>query len=310
MMKFNNIEQKPLLLVTVDTEEAFDWNATFCKIEYNIDNLFIYHKKFQDFYQRHHVQTILAVSYPLLDDDKSVELLKEIFSKKLALSAIHLHPWVTPPHKETRNAFNSYAGNLPFELEEQKIITMCEIFEARLGIRPKIYKAGRYGIGKNTSKILEKLGFEYDLSYLSGRNFSYDGGPDQRHITDEYFKTNNITHIPVTGGFLGDFSHIKFLQNLVLKEKIGFLKVRGLLSRLRWCEFINLTPENMPLEEMELLTQDLYQKGREIFQLSFHSSSFLAGYLPHAQTEEDVIKLEEKIKKYILFFSEKIACKI
>ena len=89
----------------------------------------------------------------------------------------HLHPWVNPPHDEIVCNYNSYPGNLPEELEKEKLHRLTETIADQFGERPIVYKAGRYGVGFNTSSVLEDLGYEIDTSVLSRTDLSDEEGP-------------------------------------------------------------------------------------------------------------------------------------
>ena len=127
-----------------------------------------------DFYIQNDVQPVMVVSYPVLQDDHTVSLLKSVFDKKQIVIGSHLHPWVTPPYKEELSRFNYYAGNLPYDLEKEKLRILTDHIQEKFNYRPIIYKAGRYGIGPNTNKILHELDYKYDLSYFAQRSFDYD----------------------------------------------------------------------------------------------------------------------------------------
>ena len=53
------------------------------------------------------------------------------------------------------NAHNSYPGNLPRDLEAEKLRLLTEKITRSFGTRPVTYLAGRYGFGPNTGEILE-----------------------------------------------------------------------------------------------------------------------------------------------------------
>ena len=146
------MKHSPHLIITIDTEEEFDWNAPFHRENYDTQNIFEHHKIMGKFYRSHHISPIMAISYPLLKQKKTSSLLRDIFHTKEAVPATHLHPWVTPPLTEELSAVNSYAGNLPFSLEQEKIRVLTTEFEQIIGKRPIIYKAGRYGLGSCTNK--------------------------------------------------------------------------------------------------------------------------------------------------------------
>ena len=293
------------LIVTIDTEEEFDWNAPFSRQGYATDNINIYHQKLSEFYDKQGVVPVIVASYPIFHNHKTASLLKSLHDNHNAIVGVHLHPWVTPPEIEDLTPKNSYVGNLPYDTEYQKIKTMTDIYHDVIGHAPTIYKAGRYGIGKNTDKILSDMGYIYDLSYHAGKNFSYDGGPDMRHIRHDIFTSDaGIIHIPVTGTFIGQSKNNKILQNLVLKEYLYGLPIRGLLSKLNLCNFITLTPENTPLEYMKKMTLTAMEQGIDVFQMTFHSSIFQTGYIPYIQTADDVENMKKTIQDYIFFFKE------
>jgi hypothetical protein len=87
----------------------------------------------------------------------------------------HLHPWVNPPHQGPINAFNSYPGNLPESLEREKLGCLATRIEESFGQRPRIYKAGRYGLGPASFQSIASLGFEIDTSIVPAPIFASRG---------------------------------------------------------------------------------------------------------------------------------------
>ncbi|MEM6602976.1 MAG: hypothetical protein AAF621_02900 [Pseudomonadota bacterium] len=292
------------LLVTVDTEEEFKWDEGFDRNATSVKNIHDHHNHMYDFYRENEIVPILALSYPVLQDKSASDLIKNYYKAGEAIAAAHLHPWVTPPFKEEVNSFNSYPGNLPYALEYEKLKVLTDYFKDVMDDADvKIYKAGRYGIGPNTTKTLSELGYEYDLSLHPGKNCSYDGGPDQRYVKYHLFKDKQgITHIPVTGLFTGPLSGKKLVQDMVFSEKLSCFRVRGIFSRLGLCEFTTLTPENTPLEDLKKMTLHGKEQGITLFQMTYHSSVFRPGYIPDIKTDEDVLFYRKRIQDYIAFF--------
>ena len=64
---------------------------------------------------------------------------------------------------------------------------LTEAIEENFGLKPIIYKAGRYGIGPNTSEILAKLGYKIDASIVPYTSYSSNAGPDFTAFTEEPF---------------------------------------------------------------------------------------------------------------------------
>ena len=69
-----------------------------------------------------------------------------------------LHPWVNPPFDEAVTPANSFTGNLPVPLQRAKLHALTDAIEAATGMRPTVYRAGRYGIGRHTARLLARGG--------------------------------------------------------------------------------------------------------------------------------------------------------
>ncbi len=167
----------PVLMVVIDTEEEFDWHLPFDRKNTSVESM-RHVEKAQEVFDEFGIRPTYVVDHPVASQETGYSLLREFVSSGRATIGAHLHPWVSPPHEEGVNSFNSYPGNLSARLEEEKIARLTEQITRTFGARPTIYKAGRYGFGPNTGEILSKLGYEIDLSGFAGFDLSEDGGPD------------------------------------------------------------------------------------------------------------------------------------
>ena len=61
-------------------------------------------------------------------------------------------------------------------MEHQRKLT--DAITDNFGIRPIVYKAGRYGVDPNTTATLNALGYEIDTSVVPLTDMSLDQGPD------------------------------------------------------------------------------------------------------------------------------------
>ena len=291
------------LLITIDTEEEFYWDHPFSSHNHSVHNIHAHHNAMMPFFIQHNIKPMMVVSYPVVSDENSCGLLRDMFEKEHIDVGAHLHPWVNPPYQEELSSFSSYAGNLPYELEYQKLLQLTDIIHDKFNYRPITYKAGRYGIGRNTNKILAELGYKYDLSYFAGRSFIADGGPDHRHIQSHPFTDDQgIQHFPMTTIYTGIAKQCSLLRWAVQKEYVASFPLRGMLSKLNLCAMTSLTPENTCLEEMKKITHEGIKQGTQIFQMSYHSSIFTERYISYIQSKDDIQNLEKRIKDYILFF--------
>jgi len=108
-------------LISIDTEEEFDWDGPFQRSGHtniSVNKL----QRFQSFVEKFDVKPVYFVDYSIVEDDEAAIFLKSVIGKDTASVGVHLHPWINPPFDEEVNNYNSFAGNLPKELEEEKLL--------------------------------------------------------------------------------------------------------------------------------------------------------------------------------------------
>src|SRR5262245_22971602 len=137
--------ERPTLFVVVDTEEEFDWSAPFSRQNTGVTAM-RHIGRAQQLFDRFGIVPTYVIDYPVASKPEGSAPLAEFAASARATIGAHLHPWVTPPHDEDVSRRNSFAMNLPAELEAAKPTTMVETIERAFGARPQVYKAGRYGI--------------------------------------------------------------------------------------------------------------------------------------------------------------------
>ncbi len=276
---------QPLLQVVVDTEEEFDWHAPFNRASTTVSNIAAQHLG-QAIFAPLGLRPTYVIDYPVAATPEAAATLAAFVHAGQALVGTHLHPWVTPPHSEAVTAFNSYAGNLPAELEYAKLATMTETIEAGFGIRPRIFKAGRYGLGPHTGASLRALGYSIDLSALPFTNLGADGGPDFRGWPAAPFWAGGVDDlfcIPMTRGFSGRLRGPR-LYSAAMSKQGRRLRLPGLLARAGLCERATLTPEGVDFPAHKRLLRAMLEDGHRVFTLSYHSPSLVPGHTPYVRS--------------------------
>lgn len=300
-------EQQPLLLVVIDTEEEFDWRAPHDRNSRSVDCIAEqYHA--QLLFARHDLVPTYVVDHPVAATPAAAAVFRKWAHDGTCIVGAHLHPWVNPPEREAVNARNSYPGNLPLELEREKLAVLTDTIAENIGQRPNIYKAGRYGLGPNSARVLADLGYEIDLSVVPGTDFGGDGGPDFRGLPHDPFwfgAEGGLFEIPLTRGFPGWLGRWGEPVYNVLGGGVGQrLRLPGVLSRLGMVERIALTPEGVSLEDCKRVTEHLLAAGRRIFTFAYHSSTLLPGGSPYVRTAAARQRFLDKMDAYIGWFRE------
>src|ERR1700690_3342102 len=174
------------LLVVIDTEEEFDWHAPFDRASVGVRNI-AEQPRAQAIFDAHGIVPTYVIDYPVAVSRAGREVLGGIAAAGRCSIGAHLHPWVTPPHEEPVDDRNSFPGNLPPALERAKLAALTGAIEQGFGLRPTIYKAGRYGVGPATAASLEALGYRIDCSVVPHTSFSAAAGPDFSALADRPF---------------------------------------------------------------------------------------------------------------------------
>jgi hypothetical protein len=299
----------PALVAVVDTEEEFDWSAPFDRASTAVTHMAAIHRV-QDVFEALGVVPSYLVSYAIVAQEEGYRHLEPYVEAGRAVIGAHLNPWATPPYRERVNTVNSYPGNLPRDLEAAKLAALCRQIERSLGVRPRVYKAGRYGKGPNTEAILEEQGFEVDISPAPAMDLRADGGPDYTRSSARPFLFGSgrlLLCLPNTGAFVGWLRKLgPALHPLMEHESIARLRLPAIASRLRLLERLRLTPEGYTLAEMKRLTRALLASDQRTFVLSLHSPSVVPGKTPYVRSDAELAALLQRLRDYLTFFRDEL----
>jgi len=277
-------------IVTVDTEEEFDWTKPFERAGHSLDHVPRL-AKFQQFCEGLGISPIYLVDFPVASDPVAAEVLGEALRGGRAEVGLQLHPWVNPPHDEEVNVHNSFAGNLPAALEKAKFLKLRDTIEQNFAAVPQIYRAGRYGLGPNSAGILSDAAIAIDSSVRARFDYSSHGGPNYRqHPVRPWWvdRANGLMELPLTTVFWG---MLRRQGHWLYPALWRVPRLRGALARLGLLERIPLTPEGVSTEEALKGIDMAIDDGLPILVFSFHSPSLRPGHTPYVRSESDLDRL-------------------
>jgi hypothetical protein len=301
--------QPPVLLVIVDTEEEFDWTRPFDRASTGTGAIAAQPLIHERVYDRLGIVPTYVIDYPVASTEAAYTVMRDLMRAGRAEIGTHLHPWVSPPYTEAVSTFNSYAGNLPRELEYEKLRVLTETIRDNLGRAPVTFKAGRYGVGPHTADSIAALGYRVDASVVPYTAFTADGGPDFRAFREDpyWFQAGGRTllELPATTGYCGLLRgagpHIHALSTLKLGRA---MRLGGIAARARLSERIRLTPEGGDARDMQRLTTALHRAGCQVFSMTYHSPSLAPGHTPYVRTADDLERFIGAIERYCTWFQE------
>lgn len=274
-------------MLTVDTEEEFDWGAPKGRSNHSTDSIAEL-RKFQQFCEGHGVVPLYLVDHPIAASQVAGEVLGEAARAGRCEIGLHLHPWVNPPFLEELSEFNSYAGNLAPDLEREKFLRLRERIEQTFGVAPISYRAGRYGTGPHTAAILQEAGFAVDSSVRPLFDYSASGAPNYwHHPLRPYWLDHpgGLMELPLTTVFWGPLrKQARWFYPLLWRAP----RLRGALSKFGLLERIPLTPEGISSEEALRGIDIALDDGLPLLMFSFHSPSLAPGHTSYVRTPADL----------------------
>lgn len=273
-------------MLFVDTEEEFDWDAPFRRTGHGVTAMEGMARG-QAYFAAAGVRPCYVTDFPVVDSDAAAAMMGQWAADGAADIGAHLHPWVNPPHVEEVNAANSYVGFLPEAVERAKLAALCDRIEDRFGHRPIAYRAGRYGVGPNSARLLEEAGFRLDTSVRSRFDYSGQHGPDFQGLPQHPYwagPARTLVELPLSTAFVG---LMRGAGERLYRATRAMPPLAGALSRARMLSRVPLTPEGIAPSEAIAAIDALLEEGVRVLNFSFHSPTLAPGHTPYVRSEAD-----------------------
>lgn len=298
------------LIVTVDTEED-NWarySATQNPVE-NIKRLV----PLQQLFDRYRVRPTYLVSYPVATNLESVATLKGILEQDKCEIGMHCHPWNTPPFEEEITPINSMLCNLPEPLVLEKLKSLHEAIQHNFGVSPVSFRAGRWGFSSKVARGLSQLGYRIDTSVSPFVNWGEYHGPNFSAFPLVPYRFNpddiatphtngSLLEIPATVGFLQNNFECCQRWTQSLETTYGKkLRLVGLASRLHLLNKVWFSPELADTNHMIQLAERVKHMGCPCLNMSFHSTTLMAGLSPFVKNKQDEVNFCKRIEEVLIY---------
>jgi hypothetical protein len=298
-------DYRPMLVVVIDTEAEFCWTGTGSRRANGVTSVKA-SLQVQPVFERYNVRPTFVVDYPVSTIPEGYEVIRDFYNSGVCEVGAHLQPWDTPPFVEEISDRNSYPGNLAPEVEREKLVRLTAAIVQNIGVQPRIYKAGRYGVGLATPGILAELGYEIDASVLPGTDLRRQSGPDfsQCPAHPYWFGTDPaLLELPLSIGYTGAIARFPAAaRTLATHPVLKTLHVPGILSHLGLLDRIVLTPEGITFEEQRRLARAMLRRGYRVFSLTYHSPSLAPGNTPYVRDAAELRLFLSRIERFLEFF--------
>ena len=292
------------LLVTIDVESDMPrWKVEPETTLRNLQGI----PRFQKMCDRLGVRPTYLITYPVATRPEG-EIFSALHTEGRCEIGAHLHPWTSPPFTPNEDRLSAiHPSRLSDSAAFAKLACLTEAIEARFGLSPRSYRAGRFGLNGAGLQMLERLGYTVDTSATPFKSWLEEDGIDWRDAPEiPYFPDRQRPHfrgaspvleVPVSIGW-----------DRPLPERIAralvhappSLHLIGLLdnpwyplTRVRW-----LYPSASKGDEMCHLAQVLVERGVPMLNVFFHSSEIWPGESIYCRTEEDVDRYLETLERF------------
>lgn len=300
--------QKIYFLLSIDTEEEWDWEGPFPEKTISVENAQEI-PAFQAFLNEHGIKPSYFIDYAIADNATALKVLQPMFNDNPdAEVCAHLHPWVNPPSVPVTTEAMSHIVNLPIERVEEQLVNLTDRLTNAFGRRPTSFRSGRWGINGPILRCLSKHGYRVDSSiypYYETEHFScrYNSAalywPDYE-IPEKPGAQRDILEIPVTAGFnRKNFALFSRLHYQLERPPWSHLRPIGILWQTNLLRKIYLSPELSSEKDLIALCHNILSNGFRTIHMYLHSSSLLPGAGSYVNTAEDKAELLRKIAAVI-----------
>jgi len=227
----------------------------------------------------------------------------------------HLHgEFIEPMGQPDAPITQSVQAQLSFDVEQNKLRNLTTLFIDKFGYAPKCFRAGRFGLSRNSLEILGDLGYLVDSSitpfythyFTNGIINNYWGAPIEPYFPsiNNFCKkgSSKVLEVPITvinstflhwpRWFLRQLNNRSFIHKRLL-PRMGFK-----VERTKW-----LRPKYSTAAEMITIAEQVIRKpfGNKphILNMMCHTNDYIPGGSPQASSVEDV---EYIISSQLTFF--------
>lgn len=288
--------QKPRpFVVTVDTEEEWDWSSGYPTGPTRSENI-LRLPDFQSACEKYGAAVTYFVNHAVLADPRAREVILQLSSRPRVEIGMHIHPWNTPPLQsvEKVQVRESFLHNLPPDLARAKLDTVYEAFREH-GLAPVSFRGGRYSTSPLIQDWLRERGFVADSSALPFTRWMDDGAPDYHERDPQPVRLpgpSPLWELPLSLAFTRlPFAFWNRVLSRAEKPPLRYLRLVGISQRIGLFRKSWLNFENPFWEGMHALIRALGRSGVPYLCFTVHSSSLLPGGSPYAASPADVDRI-------------------
>lgn len=291
------------LLVGIDTESDNQWEARSRAVP-SFENLYAL-PRLHGLFRRHYVRPTYVVTYPVVRDQRSADVLRALHDSGTCEIGAHHHAWETPPCSPSDAERHSYALELPQTQFEAQLRVLTDAIAEAVGRAPVSYRSGRFGFSAAHVSAMERNGYLIDSSVAPLFQEAHKGGPDfvAAPLTPYYLAYDNATvpgsssvlELPLSAGLN---RRVPRLLQLAYGYAPRQYTTRRVLRALGIARMVWLRPSYSSLEDMCALADRLARRGVPLLNLLFHSSESIVGGSPYNRSQAELNAFHDRLERF------------
>lgn len=283
-MSANKSKPTVLFILSIDTEEEWDWSGPFPQKDFSVNNV-SHLPEFQHLCERLGIKPTYFVDYAIADNNLAGDILRKPLQAEKCEIGAHLHPWCNPPYFGYIGEKESHVVNLPIDQVEQKLEKLVTRLQQQFGQLPRSFRTGRWGIDDKVLQLLVKYNFTLDSSvypFFQNEFFSCQGAPLRPYWPSldnplqEDKQQQQILELPVTAGFNHrHFTLCEKFYRLMERPSLRWTHITGVAWRTKLLRKSYLSPELFDVSTMLDLSKTALANQTPVLHMFMHSSSLI-----------------------------------
>lgn len=288
--------------ITIDTEvdKSRDWSvasdAGFEGVRRGVQC--ILHPLFSEY----GVSPVYFLSNEVLVNDELCSFFKDCQTSNKAELGTHLHYEAAGPLAVGHIAGRKLDGvqaQLNENDERLALAWLTDIYKQKFAKNPVSFRAGRYGLSRNSISLLAELGYKVDSSVTPGLMWEYTDGVNQ-FVAD--YRRAPMMPYECAANCPSEVGNSGILQIPITLQKSS-LSVREIArlsigKRRRW---IWLRPMFASKRELLKIIKTVAERksSSDILVMMFHNMEVIPGKSPYCSTEEDATRYLDALVYFI-----------
>jgi len=240
--------------------------------------------RLQPLFVRRRAKATYLLSTEVMRDPSSVETLRTLEGD--AEFGTHLHGEFAEPGSFEPDVTVALQRDYSRDTEFEKLRSLTQLFRETFAHSPRSFRAGRFGIGRNSLELLESLGYSVDTSVTPHVDWSRSGA---QGLSFRTAPTQPYWPLPSAPETVGPRSSLLEVPVTIRPSILSRIPVIGRLVEPRW-----LRPTRASVDELIRTASEEIDEARSVnprrpvvLNTMFHNVEVIPNASPYARNDDE-----------------------